>query len=148
MFNFGDQLYRLTGRDLETLLVEPYFRQATGTIVSLAPAGSVTFPVPLDRCLYIHSLSWIAGARSGSAYSAYFAEFYDTANILVGQFFADEIAGVLGQGFIRHQLLDLVLPPQTARIQLQFNSGSVAATSSISANLAGYLIPPGRIGRA
>lgn len=148
MFQIGSQLYRLTRRDGETLQVEPYFRQVTGTLVSNAPAGSVVFPIPLDRAYYLHSAIWNAGGRPGSTYDRYSLEFYDSANVTLGQVFDNSVTTTIGSGFVIHQELGIIIPPQTSRLQMIFYSPAVVATATITGSIQGYLIPPGQIGRA
>lgn len=147
MISFGQQLYRLTSRDLETLQVEPFFRTVAGTIVSNAPAGSVEFRLPLDRALYVHSLIWNGGLRSGSSYSAIRASFSDGGNFVQGQIFEQEFDTLLTT-FAQTRVLELLVPPQSGKIQLTFLNAAVPATATITGTICGYLIPPGAIGRA
>jgi hypothetical protein len=167
MFRFGDQLYRMTSRDEETLLIEPFYRQIFITVPLGGTArGEIT--VPPDRALYVghvfafldpqagvgaHWHAWQLNGAS-SPIGAPLVEPVQIVTINAGlatqRLLSDRQNGVTGDGaIIAHDVtVDFVFPPGIQR--LVFDAFRTAGTGPAVARcwVRGYLIPPGRIGRS
>lgn len=155
MFAIGQETYRLTARDEQTLLVEPFFRKVVTNITGGVPGAGGVIQIPRDRSLYLNSFSF-----QGSPGAANFwTDLIVWANIKASsqfhtlwQFAASQlvpnnaVASVADQRGGFNVRMDLVLPPGID-IVFQANRNPFASAANYEFNLTGYLIPPGMIGR-
>lgn len=160
MFTFGEQLYRTTQRDEETLLVDPVFRFAPGTIAAASASGSVDIPVPLDRSLFVHSFTIELGATALSTWELVFLTLKDRVGAtLPGAVFAIGNAGQtlvgesqansgVGAGCRFNRVFQLILPPGISAISCTAQRLVTTNAATFGFGINGYTIPPGRIGRA
>lgn len=156
MLTIGQELYSLTSRDLETLLVEPFFRTINANIGAGASGADTSFnSFGIDRCLYIKNITFdinpgaaqsvtVVSANADSRITTVaFQPLWKLRGTLAGD---GNVTQFAGQTVVFNWNADIILPPGAAlncRVERQ---GTVAAGSySVSVN--GYLIPPGRIGR-
>lgn len=162
MFTFGEQLYRLTSRDEETLLVEPYVRQFR---FDATAAATTTFDVPIavDRIFYIDTViaNLAAPGGVGAQWQGWQINLITLPSDPVNQL-------VVGNVGMPTQLLqsDGTITPtpvnafilQTKVVKFAFPPGyrtmrftvaRVAGVAPIQAEffLTGYTLPPGRVGR-
>ena len=158
MFFLGNELYRLTARDEETLLVEPYFRRISSTMTPAQAADAREFVYPLDRCLYIDGFqltlnpaeealsvaqSFTIGitTQDGSGIANIFSV-HDNAG-LIGNHASTRGAGVS----VRLQDRPKLVVPPGLKIRLDLLRSVTTNAYSWRCDLNAYLIPPGRIGR-
>lgn len=156
MLTFGQDLYYLTARDQSTLLVDSYFRTATGTIAAAALFGSVSLQIPTDRCLFIQRLNIDGAATALSNYTALFVEVTSTTGVKYriltidgsGAMLGDNAsASSVGVAFATARSLSLLIPPNTSSINLTMSRSNSTNPATISISVCGYLVPPGGIGR-
>jgi hypothetical protein len=165
MFTFGEQLYRLTQRDEETLLVEDYFRRIDLSITPGNVTAQASLFLPKDRCLYVSKVIFTGFSFAGFAgnWIAWSVNLFDTAagdttiaingsaadtRPLIGDGTYGPTALGLGEGVVQSKRIQTVFPPGFA--QLNFNAFTTAkpvATATARLFLHAYLLPPGRIGR-
>lgn len=160
MFNFGESLYRLTQRDEETLLIDPFFRVASGSVAAASLFSSVNIAVPIDRSLFIHTLqiALIASALStwesasvslidsnGTALSAGLFAIGGAGSVILGDNQANSGAGL---GARINRVLELALPPFISAVRLDVTRLVSTNAATFALGISGYTIPPGRIGRA
>lgn len=156
MLNLGEQLYELTRRDLVTLKIDPFFRTTGVTLGVGQIAGFCVFNVPVDRCLYIDSLSFIGSAALNSTWF----DFQVAANTLssesrVYQQSGDLTAGlsgpITGGGLSRpvtiRESLKLIIPPGAINLTFIASRSGTTTPVNMQVYLNAYLIPPGNIGR-
>ncbi len=157
MLNFGEQLYRLTQRDEETLLLDFQLTQTVVTVGAGITNAFVDMQVPRDRALYVHRLTvYTPGAAlsvpTGFSWQAV------VAGVPVGDIWAivqsdglkgDRQISTLTAGLEKTWNLDYrgVLPPG---LNYRFRATRTNSTNPVQffVSMHGYLIPPGRIGRA
>lgn len=148
MLSFGEQLYRMTPRDEETLKLEPFFRQAVANIGAIVPAAAVSFVLPADRSFYLHSVSWQGQPDGTTIWETGVIELVD-ADPTIRQRAASVLNG--DRASARAALLyvqpELIVPPATRQVNLSLNRSVTTAAASAIFWLTGYLIPPGGIGR-
>jgi len=160
VITFGHDLYRLTSRDEETLLVDPYFRSITVNVATLTTGGTGLLAPPQDRAYMLNRLvvrgasmvgaSWqrfqLLTQGGGSATHVLWDVIDENANGLTGDNAAPPAAA--GQTVIIGANLNLLIPPGLQLLaQVSRNAAPVAAGLA-TFWLTGFLVPPGGIGRA
>lgn len=150
MLAFGEQLYRMTVRDEETLKLEPFLRRVDTSIASGAGNVTAAFQLPSDRALYLHSYVVQFAGEALTQYTQWRTNFEDAVSSLSHQIDGSFPLGLgLGIGFVQKRDIGFVLPPFTRQLTVQvFRSGTPASVAPVSVWVTGYLIPPGRIARA
>lgn len=160
VFSFGEQLYRPTLRDEQTLLIEPFARLINITIpIGPSTVNQLLVP-PLDRCLFIESLVivGIPGVADtiigfdvnqgdpvfGSQPLRVF-EVFD-GNGLIGTN-ASSVSGPGKEIVISLPNFNHLFPPRSS-VGFDVNRDNAAVISTVQINLYGYLLPPGGMGRA
>lgn len=161
MFSVGEQLYRLTARDEETLLVEPFFRRFSFTIVGAAQAGLVVVPIPIDRCIYIKKLrftgaSYVA-ARTWSDWlvelDARFVGGLITVAASGNGNFSELLSTGVGTGGGANAVVeqsvdvDTIFPPGMQTIRFNAFTPPKAVDAFFTFEISAYFLPPGRFGR-
>lgn len=154
MFTLGQDLYRPTLRDEQTLLIEPFWRQFTGSGSTTVLAFFVD--LPRDRALFIQRFVLEGQAAVGELWTR--IEVNANFNTLTHRLWSAR-NGNIGDGLIGNDAgatpnaiyytdvpLEVVCPPFTERIQVNATK-SAAGAGTISCFITGYLIPPGGIGR-
>lgn len=160
MFSIGEQLYRLTSRDEETLLVEPFFRSIGFQLVGAAAQAVLLVPIPVDRCLYIKSVTFTGGSYAGGTWSRAQIAVENNAlgsgiNVVDWTSFVNGLvtdrsnnAVTIGERIVLHQpAVDTLYPPGLTNIRLNAQTPAKAVTADVIFDINGYLLPPGRIGR-
>lgn len=155
MLAIGQDLYRLTSKDEETLLIEPYFRGLTIPVPAAVLSGNAQFQLPFDRCLFFkHGMVRVT---PGAAQTAAIVQWqilspvsqlvantlFDVRGVLVGD---NQAAAVAGGVVCFNFDAGIVLPPGCI-LQAYMEKSAAANAGFFSAEISGYLIPPGRIGR-
>ncbi len=154
MFTIGQELYRLTNRDEETLLIEPFFRTLIANIPAGVGASGVSFSVPIDRCLYLGMCSLRMTPGAAQRMISVFMELQNTAAVVFqkiwevnGDLTGDyNAASVLGTTVSFNLYPQIILPPGST-LRVSGEKLPVANAGIVNATVSGYLIPPGRIGR-
>lgn len=158
MFNFGESLYRLTRRDEQTLLVDPFFRDSGTVSLNIGVANlTYNYSVPVDRALYLHDVIIALEPTVGTTWQFVSVTVADAAGRVgtVGTRRSatglvsdnDTAAGGIGKGVMITIPARLVLPPQINQLQINVSRDTSAAIATIVAKVSGYIIPPGGIGR-
>ncbi len=154
MLNFGQDLYRLTARDEETLLVEPYFRAVAANIGAGLVSATATFITPLDRCLYLHSVMTLANPGATHTWSI-ISVLIGSPDGVVSQVLSDRRGLLTGDGNAAavggttvsfRDDLRILLPPGV-RVLVFCEKNAATNAAFFTANVHGYLVPPGQIGR-
>ena len=163
MFSFGEQLYRLTSRDEETLLVDPFVR-VIPVLVAANSTANLDVPVPKDRLIYVKSVTWLGFGPAGAG--AAWQEWQVNLNLFNGDPTPMKVAGVVGNTPLQFLQTDgtIVAQPangicqQTQQVDFMFPAGysllrltasRIAGTITEECRfyIRGYFLPPGRIGR-
>lgn len=162
MFSFGEQLYRLTGRDEETLLIDPFFRWIDLTLAGAATNNSIDVTYPIDRALFIRSVSANLNAPPGAfSWTEWTLQIFNSQYPIRLATVALKASGAttiplasdgalvtaVGQYVTNEVMVDYIFPPglNTLRFGAGRNGGVADATARIL--IKGYLLPPGQIGR-
>lgn len=157
MFSIGQQLYELTDKDQQTLFVDPFFRTVSVTIPALSNNGDAIFNLPLDRALWISSLiirfdnASVSTWHSAQAYVTNTVgnrfQIFDSAGNATSILNGDYQNGGVGTSFSINRQLDLLIPPQTSSLIVGTSRTGNTNPVNFVAYVAGYLLPPGRVGR-
>lgn len=157
MLSIGGQLYNLTDRDRQTLLLEPLVRRETLTWSIGVASLTWSYNIPPDRCLVLQNVS--LGLNAGAAAARInqlavswkerdseplfcFIHQRQNAN-LAGD---GQLAAAERQNVNLHNL-DLLLPPGGVLYCSATRSDTTVA-GFLAPTVFGYLIPPGGIGRS
>ena len=159
MFTIGDSLYRLTPRDLEQLLVDPYFRTGTGSILAGVGGGSINTSWPDDRMLWLHSLQLYGDAHAAGAWTNFVVQIFNKANTVQtlrnwsSQSAANGLVGdanqtpAAGTDVRIGWNAGILIPPGCGLSFGATRTGTVNA-ATFALNINGYLLPAGNFGRA
>lgn len=147
-------LYSLTDRDLETLLIEPYFRRATINLGVGVTEASASFTIPADRVLYLSTVSWTAFAEANTTWTNARLEINPgtpTAHVISSFGSTGGLPFIVsgapaGQGGSISFDVHLALPPGIGVAGVLSRIGATVAASG-RIDITGFLIPPGSIGR-
>lgn len=160
MLNFGQELYRLTERDMSTLAVDPFFRVSMGSIAALSTTSSADLVIPKDRCLFLHSFVISLDPCALATWESLFISFIDSNGtalpsgplglgspgaVLQGENQANSGVGI---GVRINRLLQLVCPSFLSAIRLTATRANTTNVATFALGINGYMIPPGQIGRA
>jgi hypothetical protein len=151
MFAIGEQLYRLTTRDEETLLVDPFVRAAAGVVIPAGTQADCSIFLPKDRMFFLHTVDVTLAISALTTYA--------TDDITVSLLDAAGVATVFsrpmqavtaaaGVGYSRIDRVQLILPPGTGSVRLNVIRSGTTNAANFNLRLVGYLLPPGRFGRS
>jgi len=158
MFTFGQGLYRLTERDLETLLVEPYIRSSIRQLAPAQASDSILFPVPQDRSLYLDcfALNWNFNFEALSVATAFAINLFTQAGTQISLLsIVRDNGGIVGDNaatrgagavFGINRAPRIILPPGV-QVRMDVSRTGTANAMDYRFDLTGYLIPPGGVGR-
>lgn len=161
MLSFGEQLYRPTAKDEETLLVEPLFRELTVLIPGASQLALWVLPIPIDRSLYIERVSCqgFSYVYAGNGWAEWFVQLdarfagglitvCNRGNGGFNPLISDGVAANAPNApFTQTVDVKTVYPPGMATVRFNASTPAKAVDASVSFTISGYLIPPGRIGR-
>lgn len=165
MFAIGEQLYRLTPRDEETLLLEPYFRRIDVSIAGASASGFGELFFALDRTLFLKSVvyefnavalaNWTGFQLISSNAPGNFIHYIDglDAGAIAGAASPVMVspsypaAPAVGSGVMWRQDMSMLVPAGASRIRFTAYRNNTVNVATASCWLTGYLIPPGGIGR-
>lgn len=159
MFSIGEQLYRLTGRDEETLLVEQFFKTFVASAVGASQVALIVENIPIDRCLFIKQVIFTGNGYAGGNWirtlvqlDARFVGGLITVckreSFSVG-LVSDGSNNVVtsGASVVQTYDVDTLYPPGMQSIRLEAQTPAKAVTADCIFEVSGFLLPPGRIGR-
>lgn len=148
MLEIGSQLYNLTDRDRQTIFLEPFLRRTTVTLAAAGTTAQCDFSLPIDRCLYLHSVVFDLAAEAATNWESWSVNIRRPGLELAGILYQEAITPVLNTRVSRTLSIGFVCPPGVNLIR--FGASRVTTTNAVnaSAELVGYLMPAGEIGRA
>lgn len=156
MLTVGQGLYQLTERDQATLYVDSYFRGGTVSIAAGTTAGSLDLPIPIDRCLFIHSVNIKGDPTALSTWTNFRLNVTSNDGTSVFQIFSatneaglasDNGAAAAGSTCTLFRVFQIMLPPSVSKVTFLASRAVTTNAATATINLSGYLIPPGRFGR-
>jgi hypothetical protein len=159
MFSFGEQLYRPTIRDEQTLLVDSFFRSFTVNYGIGVGNVSTFIQIPKDRAFYLHQLQFNLTAVAADTWTVIAVTLFNNDNsvFLARLLILGDTAGLIGDnastrginvGPNINKTFGLVVPPSTSIEVAMTRTGGLAAATAPIFSVAGYLLPPGGIARA
>lgn len=160
MFTIGEQLYRMTPRDEETLLIEPFFRRFQFT-VPLGAGVTLDVTIQRDRAYFLKAVQFNGASHAGAGafWSRWRVQVLDGVNAqleivdrdassVTGRLLSDGTVGTAdGQILKQYVSLDTLLPPGCTVVRLSANRVLGLADADCVFTVHGYALPPGQIGR-
>jgi len=156
MLAIGGQLYNLTDRDRQTLLLEPLIRRATSTWGIGVASITWDYQIPDDRMLLLQNVSVGIGCGAAASRVNQMAVYYreTAADPLFAFIHQRQNANIVGDGQlvaterlnVNLHSLQLLLPKGIITISATRSDTTVAGF--LAPTIYGYLIPPGGIGRS
>lgn len=160
MFTFGEQLYRPTGRDEETLLVVPMIRSPQFTLAAASAIGTFDMPIPADRMLFLHSFSLALNGVALSTWTQARLLIYDRSGaVIIGNIWeAVEVGGLVGEGQVSVsgagknvnivKIMQIALPPGIGGLRIEVTRSGTTNAVNWGFNTMAFTVPPGMFGRA
>lgn len=148
MLEIGSQLFNLTDRDRQTIFLEPFLRRTSVTLAAASATANMDFSLPIDRCLYLHSVVFDLAAEAATNWESWGVQIRRPGLELAGILYQEAITPVLNNRVSKTIPIQFICPPGVNLVR--FGASRVTTTNAVIANveLVGYLMPAGEIGRA